>query len=96
MECLLVRRGERVFAYRALRFGRADPTPLAGFDSSCPGMAQGPNRFERARRFHRYITEKYAASHTFVPVPLCGHNARCMFTAERALPVPSGRAVAGG
>lgn len=23
---------ERVFAYRALRFGRADPTPLAGFD----------------------------------------------------------------
>jgi len=24
--------GERVFAYRALRFGRADTTPLAGFD----------------------------------------------------------------
>jgi len=23
---------ERVFSYRALRFGRADPTPLAGFD----------------------------------------------------------------
>ncbi|MCU0255974.1 MAG: alpha/beta fold hydrolase [Vicinamibacterales bacterium] len=67
--------------------GELDTTPLAGFDGSCPAMAQGPNRFERATRFHRYVTEKYGASHTFVPVPLCGHNARCMFTAERALPV---------
>lgn len=67
--------------------GELDTTPLAGFDASCPAMAQGPNRFERARLFHRYVTEKYGAAHTFVPVPLCGHNARCMFTSERALPV---------
>lgn len=26
--------GERVFAYRALRFARKDPTPLAGFDEN--------------------------------------------------------------
>jgi pimeloyl-ACP methyl ester carboxylesterase len=67
--------------------GELDTTPLAGFDASCPAMAQGPNRFERARAFHRYVTTKYGATHTLVPVPLCGHNARCMFTAERALPV---------
>lgn len=60
----------------------------AGFDGSCPAMAQGPNRFERGKAFHRYVTTKLGATHTFVAVPLCGHNARCMFTAERALPVP--------
>jgi pimeloyl-ACP methyl ester carboxylesterase len=67
--------------------GELDTTPLAGFDASCPAMAQGPNRFERAARFHRYVTEKYGATHTFVAVPLCGHSARCMFTSDRALPV---------
>lgn len=67
--------------------GELDTTPLAGFDDSCPAMAQGPNRFERARAFHAYVTGKHGAAHTFVPVPLCGHNARCMFTSERALPV---------
>lgn len=67
--------------------GELDTTPLAGFDGSCPAMAQGPNRFERATRFHRYVTEKYGATHAFVAVPLCGHSARCMFTSERALPV---------
>jgi len=67
--------------------GELDTTPLAGFDASCPAMAQGPNRFERARAFHRYITTTHGAAHIFTPVPLCGHNARCMFTSEIALPV---------
>ena len=67
--------------------GELDTTPLAGFDGSCPAMAQGPNRLERARAFHRYITTAHGAAHTFVLVPLCGHNARCVFTSEPALPV---------
>jgi pimeloyl-ACP methyl ester carboxylesterase len=67
--------------------GELDTTPLAGFDGSCPAMAQGPNRLERARAFHRYVTTSYGAAHTFVLVPMCGHNARCMFTSEPALPV---------
>lgn len=36
--------GERVFGYRALRFGRADTTPLAAFDE---------NLFARAADFNR-------------------------------------------
>ncbi len=36
--------GERVFGYRALRFGRADATPLAAFDE---------NTFARAADFNR-------------------------------------------
>ena len=30
---------------------------------------------------------KYNAPHQVVVVPLCGHNARCMFTSEAALPI---------
>jgi len=34
-----------------------------------------------------YVKTKYNAKHQVVVVPLCGHNARCMFTAEVALPI---------
>ncbi len=38
---------ERVFAYRALRFGRGDPTPLASFDQEAwlPHAHAGERRF---------------------------------------------------
>ena len=29
-----------------------------------------------------YVKAKYNAQHAVVVVPLCGHNARCMFTSE--------------
>jgi pimeloyl-ACP methyl ester carboxylesterase len=67
--------------------GQLDTLPLAGFDSSCPAMAQGPNRLERGQAFGKYVNEKFGAHHTVSVIPLCGHNARCMFTAEPALPV---------
>jgi len=67
--------------------GELDTTPLAGFDGSCPAMAQGPNRLERGKAFVRYVNERLGARHALTPVPLCGHNARCMFTAEVALPI---------
>ena len=35
---------ERVFAYRALRFGRGDPTPLAGFEQDDWVPASGAGR----------------------------------------------------
>lgn len=65
--------------------GELDTLPLAGFDSSCPAMAQGPNRQERGKAFERYVAEKVGAHHTLFVVPLCGHNARCMFTADPVL-----------
>ena len=67
--------------------GELDILPLGGFDGSCPAMAQGPTRLARGQAFSKYANEKFGAKHTLTVVPLCGHNARCMFTAEIALPV---------
>jgi hypothetical protein len=50
-------------------------------------MAQGPTRLARGQAFAKYVNRKYGAQHTVVVVPLCGHNARCMFTSEPALPI---------
>lgn len=67
--------------------GEIDVLPLGGFDSSCPAVAQGPTRLARGQAFQRYIAETFKVTHKLTVVPLCGHNARCMFTAEPALPI---------
>lgn len=63
-----------------------DTLPLAGFDSSCGAMAQGDSRFARGQAYAEYV-KKLGAKHTVTVVPLCGHNARCVFTADPALPL---------
>ncbi len=65
--------------------GELDTTPLAGFDGSCPAMAQGANRLLRGQAFAKYVNQKFGAKHQVTTVPLCGHNARCIFTSEVAL-----------
>lgn len=67
--------------------GELDILPLGGFDGSCPAMAQGPTRLARGQAFAKRVNEKFAGKHAVLMVPLCGHNARCMFTSEVALPV---------
>jgi hypothetical protein len=67
--------------------GEIDILPLGGFDSSCPAMAQGPTRLARGQAFGKYVNQHLGARHAIVVVPLCGHNARCMFTSETALPI---------
>lgn len=67
--------------------GELDILPLYGFDSSCPAMAQGATRLARGLAYAKYVKENYEAKHETVIVPACGHSARCMFTAEAALPV---------
>lgn len=67
--------------------GELDTLPLFGFDSSCPAMAQGPNRFARGLAYWNYMRKKFGANHKLVTVPNCGHNGRCMYTADEALPV---------
>jgi len=59
---------------------------LGGFDSSCPAMAQGPTRRARGEAFAKYVKEKFGANHKVQIISECGHNARCMFTSEEALP----------
>jgi pimeloyl-ACP methyl ester carboxylesterase len=67
--------------------GQLDILPLAGFDGSCAAMAQGPTRLARGEAYARLVNEKFGAHHTVTIVPLCGHNARCMYTSEVALPI---------
>ncbi len=67
--------------------GELDILPLYGFDGSCAAMAQGPTRLARGLAYARYVNEKFGAKHKAVVVPACGHNARCMFGAEAALPL---------
>jgi pimeloyl-ACP methyl ester carboxylesterase len=67
--------------------GEIDILPLGGFDGSCPAMAQGPTRLARGQAFGKFVNQKYGAQHKIVVVPLCGHNGRCMFTSEQALPI---------
>jgi hypothetical protein len=67
--------------------GEIDILPLGGFDSSCSAMRQGPTRLARGQAFGKYVNEQLNARHDIVEVELCGHNARCMFTAEKALPI---------
>ncbi len=67
--------------------GELDTLPLAGFDSSCPAMAQGPTRQARGEAYAKYVNQKFGAKHDVMVVPLCGHNARCMFTADPVLAI---------
>jgi pimeloyl-ACP methyl ester carboxylesterase len=67
--------------------GELDTLPLAGFDASCPAMAQGPSRLARGESWVHYVNEKFGAHQKAVIVPMCGHNARCMYTADAALPL---------
>lgn len=67
--------------------GDLDTLPLAGFDASCPAMAQGPHRLARGLNYWSYVKAKFNAGHKLVIVPFCGHNGRCMYTADVALPV---------
>ncbi len=80
---------KKQFAARPVTYllGELDILPLGGFDASCGAMAQGPTRLARGEAFGKYANEKMGAKHTVTIVPLCGHNARCMFTADVALPL---------
>ena len=67
--------------------GQVDVLPLGGFDASPNAMAQGPTRRARGEAFVKYIREALGAKPEAIIVPECGHNDRCMFTADAALPV---------
>lgn len=67
--------------------GELDTLPTNNFDSSCPAMAQGPNRLARGLAFVNRVKQNYGAPHQLMVIPHCGHSARCMFTSEPALPI---------
>lgn len=61
--------------------------PPASIDRSCSLMAQGPTRLARGLAFGKYVNERFRGQHRTIVLPLCGHNSRCMFTADLALPI---------
>jgi hypothetical protein len=67
--------------------GELDIFPLYGFDASCSAGAQGPTRLARGLAYAKYANERFGARHNIIVVSACGHSARCMFTADRALPI---------
>ena len=67
--------------------GQIDVLPVAGFDSSCAAMMQGPTRRARGEAFVAYMQQRSRAHHSIRIVPDCGHNARCIFTADEVLPI---------
>lgn len=67
--------------------GDLDTLPIPNWDASCSAQTQGATRLDRGIAFGKYVNEKYGAKHATVIVRFCGHNSRCMFTAEPALPL---------
>ena len=68
--------------------GRLDVLPLQLDEwATCAAMAQGPTNLARGLAWAKYMQEKYGARHRMELVPLCGHNERCMFTSDVALPI---------
>jgi hypothetical protein len=67
--------------------GESDVLPVDAFDVSCAAMAQGATRLERGLAFADYVNNRLGGRHGVVVVPLCGHDARCMFTSRAVRPV---------
>jgi hypothetical protein len=67
--------------------GELDILPLVNFDISCAAMAQGSSRLARGLAFGKYLRENYSARHQTLIVEGCGHNTRCLLTADAALPL---------
>jgi pimeloyl-ACP methyl ester carboxylesterase len=68
--------------------GQFDTLPtISIFDTSCPGMAQGPHRVGRAEAYTSYLKQKFAAQHKLIVIPMCAHSSRCIYTSDQALPV---------
>jgi len=68
--------------------GELDLSTPRGFFGSCAPMAQGGNRQVRGLAFAQYLSEvDREGPHKVVVVEACGHDARCMFTSDNALPV---------
>ena len=52
----------------------------------CPNTAQGPNNLARGLAYVRHANERHGAQHDLLVIRGCGHNFRCMFTMDQALP----------
>ena len=66
---------------------QVDTLPLGGFDGSPAAMAQGATRRARGEAFVKYVNETMGGKAKVLIIPECGHNDRCVYTTDAALPV---------
>ena len=66
---------------------QVDTLPLGGFDSSCRAMAQGATRRARGEAYVKFVNEHLGAHHDVTIIEECGHNNRCVYTDDAALPI---------
>jgi pimeloyl-ACP methyl ester carboxylesterase len=71
--------------------GELDVTPEHSMDTTCPAMAQGPNRRQRGLTYFERLNQVYHTNHKLVSVPGCGHSAGCMYRSENARKVVFGK-----
>jgi pimeloyl-ACP methyl ester carboxylesterase len=79
----------RQFLSRPTTFvvGQLETPDAPALDVACQAMLQGVSRMTRARAFLKYATEQFGATHPLLVVPQCGHNQRCVLTADSVLPL---------
>jgi len=61
-----------------------DVRPPGGFFGSCAGMAQGTTRLSRGLAFVSYMAQLNHAPHKSIVIEACGHDPRCVYTADEA------------
>ena len=67
--------------------GQLDVNTPTGFFGTCAPMAQGRSRQARGLAFAQYLTEfNRQGPNKVIVVEDCGHDARCVFTSDDALP----------
>jgi pimeloyl-ACP methyl ester carboxylesterase len=66
---------------------QVDTLPLGGFDGSPNAMAQGATRRARGEAFVKFINDNLGAHAKALIIPECGHNDRCVYTTDAALPI---------
>jgi pimeloyl-ACP methyl ester carboxylesterase len=59
--------------------GELDTTPEHSMDTTCPAMAQGPNRRQRGMTYFERLNQTFHSSHKILSVPGCGHSGGCMY-----------------
>jgi pimeloyl-ACP methyl ester carboxylesterase len=70
-----------------LLLSQVDTLPLGGFDGSCAAMAQGATRRARGEAYAKWVNEHLGAHLQVTIIEECGHNNRCVYTDDAALPV---------
>jgi hypothetical protein len=86
---------ERILAYRALRFSRLDPTPLAGFDEDQYIANSNYNERELGDLIHEFTVVRVSSLILFSSLPIKGIDFRAEANHVQYSPLSLGWMIAG-